>query len=153
MHVIPVRFVVACGQGHLDDFPWHYWVRHASGCTRPRELTLRAIRAGLAGLVLSCTECGASRSLENIFQRGALGGVRCGGRRPWLAGPNEDCGRELTVLQRGASNLYFPQVVSALDIPPWSDDVQKMLGMYWQPLCDVETGADRYRDAILERFR
>ena len=25
---VPIRFVMACENGHLDDFPWHGWVGH-----------------------------------------------------------------------------------------------------------------------------
>src|SRR5690606_37586640 len=31
IYCVPVRFVMACDQGHLDDFPWHYWVNHNEG--------------------------------------------------------------------------------------------------------------------------
>jgi len=41
------------------------------------------------------------------------------------------------VLQRGASNLYFPIVESAIDIPPWSDRIQLRLGRYWSKLVEV----------------
>ena len=30
VYVIPVRFVMACEKGHLDEFPWHMWVGHKS---------------------------------------------------------------------------------------------------------------------------
>jgi len=38
------------------------------------------------------------------------------------------------VVQRGASNLYFSAVESALDIPPWSDALQKKIGARWSLL-------------------
>lgn len=43
-------------------------------------------------------------------------------------------------MQRGASNLYFPVIHSALSIPPWADTLQQMLGTMWGPL--VATPAD-----------
>jgi hypothetical protein len=38
------------------------------------------------------------------------------------------------VVQRGASNIYFSVVESALDIPPWSDELQKKIGIRWAML-------------------
>ena len=134
---VPVRFVTACQNGHLDDFPWHHWVRHKKECGQKRQLKLTSRGAGLAGLIVSCPICNASRSLERIFKKGALEDARCWGRRPWLMGDNEECGLKPVTLQRGASNLYFPQMVSALDIPPWSDLIQKMLGQYWMPILNI----------------
>jgi hypothetical protein len=37
-------------------------------------------------------------------------------------------------VQRGASNIYFSVVESALDIPPWSDELQKKIGIRWAML-------------------
>lgn len=142
--VVPVRFVVACENGHLDDFPWHAWVRHKSGCSERNKLKLRSKGAGLAGLHVECQACEANRSLENIFKRGVLNGegVKCTGRRPWLATESQDCRLTPTTLQRGASNLYYPQLVSALDIPPWSDGIQKALGQFWDPIIRIESGPE-----------
>jgi hypothetical protein len=140
---VPVRFVIACENGHLDDFPWQVWVRHRSGCSNRNKLKLLSTGAGLAGLQVKCMSCKSQRSLENIFKRGALRdeGVNCSGRRPWLTTDNQDCNLTPTTLQRGASNLYYPQLVSALDIPPWSDNIQKALGQFWDSMLNVNGGS------------
>lgn len=136
MYVIPVRFITACERGHIDEFPWHVWVQHAPDCARRRGfLKLTAESAGLAGLVLSCPECGKKRSMDGIFGKPRAGGRShfppCRGRRPWLADGTEDCGGESRAMQRGASNLHFPVIESALSIPPWSDRLQEALGVHW----------------------
>jgi hypothetical protein len=62
---------------------------------------------------------------------------QCHGRRPWLGSSDADepsCTAIPRVVQRGASNIYFSVVESALDIPPWSDDLQKKIGMRWAML-------------------
>jgi len=140
---VPVRFITACQHGHLDDFPWHHWVRHRNGCTHRKDLFLKAEGAGLPGLYLSCPKCKARRSMEKIFKKASMADLRCRGRRPWLSGKDQGCSLKPVVLQRGASNLYFPQVASALDIPPWSDQVQYLLGQYWQPLLDTVDAQQR----------
>lgn len=143
VYAVPVRFVTACGAGHVDDFPWHHWVGHKAWCPQTRDLVLRSEGPGLSGLVLRCKECKSARSMEGVFSKDALGHLSCRGRRPWLAAAPETCGNVPRVLQRGASNLYFPVIHSALDIPPWSDRVQKMLGQYWDPIRQVADPAQR----------
>ena len=137
--VVPVRFVMACVNGHLDDFPWHHRVKHKADCKKNERayLYLRSERPGLAGLILSCGECKARRSMDGVFNTKTWEGFRCPGRRPWLAAANETCASDLQVLQRGASNLYFPVISSALSIPPWSDALKEALGDYWQPIVNV----------------
>jgi len=51
-------------------------------------------------------------------------GLRCEGKEPWLRGRGEGCLAEsdetLRVLQRGASNVYWSCIESALSIPPFA---------------------------------
>ena len=118
--------------GHIDDFPWRLWITsHKKDCKSKKKLFLRGLGAGLSGLVLECGSCKATRNLEHIFSAGALGGLTCRGRRPWLPGPDQECTLTPTVLQRGASNVYFPQFDTAISIPPWTDAIQVRLGQYW----------------------
>lgn len=139
VYVVPVRFVMACEGGHLDEFPWHAWVRHADGCQKRDFLQLVSERPGLAGLVLSCSSCGSRRSMDRVFSEETWAGFpSCRGKRPWLAGPDESCEHQARAVQRGASNLYFPVVVSALSIPPWSDQLQEALGVQWDQFVNVE---------------
>jgi hypothetical protein len=151
VYPIPVRFIVTCANGHLDEFPWERWAEHTPSCTKQKPLRLVATNvAGLAGLLLSCTECDQRRSMEGCFSTDVLKTVigKCSRRRPWLPGDAEDtCDAPPTVVQRGASNLYFPVVDSALDIPPWSDRVQKVLENHWHDLLNAapEDRADLIR--------
>jgi hypothetical protein len=139
-YVVPVRFITACEHGHLDEFPWHVWVQHAEGCTnRSGHLKLSSEQAGLAGIILSCPKCKKSRSLDGIFSAARDGKAGsplppCRGKRPWLAGGDQQCGEQSRTMQRGASNLYFPVIESALSIPPWSDRLQEALGVQWDPI-------------------
>lgn len=144
VYVIPVRFVMACEAGHLDEFPWHFWVGHREGCTNKEFLKLESVEAGLAGLILSCPKCSASRSMDRIFSKETWDRFsNCRGHRPWLTDSDETCTCKPRALQRGASNLYFPVVESALSIPPWSDRLQEALGMYWDAIINVPDPAQR----------
>jgi len=103
-------------------------------------------RFGLGSLFVECPVCKQRRSLEDIFKPDALGGLRCRGKRPWLPTDNNGCGERLRVCQRGASNLYFPNICSSLDIPPWSDSIQQSLGSDWDRLISFD--AQKRREYI-----
>lgn len=143
-HVVPVRFIVVCERGHLDEFPWEWWVSHTEKCSKRGDMKLRgSTTAGLAGLILTCLECGAARSMEGCFGPNALPG-QCHGRRPWLGvDADEQCTEKPRVVQRGASNIYYSAIESALDIPPWSDELQKKIGVRWAMLDQAADPAAR----------
>lgn len=130
----PVRFVVACDSGHITDFPWIRWAhrkRDSGPCDNP-ALYLRSHgkSASLGDLYLECKNCKApSPSLLEAFTQG-LKGWKCSGRRPWLF-DKQSCDKEPRALQRGASNIHFPAVASALSIPPVSEPVFQMLDDHW----------------------
>lgn len=129
----PVRFVVACRRGHIEDFPWVEWAHrnHKAGtCSRP-VLTLksRGRSAALGDLYVQCN-CGAHDSLADAFQPGAVG-KHCHGLQPWLYSREAGCAEEVRVLQRGASNVHFSVGASALSIPPVSDAVFQIIDEEW----------------------
>jgi hypothetical protein len=135
VYVLPVRFVMACERGHLDEFPFHTWVGHLPHCTnRDGPLFLRTEKPGLAGLVLSCEVCKSKRDFDGVFAKRTWRDKRCRGRVPWLGAPDEGCEANLRAVQRGASNLHFPAIESALSIPAWSDTLQEELGNWWHAL-------------------
>src|SRR6185437_13130502 len=129
--LIPVRFVTACPQGHIQDFPFREWVHRGQPAAGQCQLRLLAGRssAGLTGIRIICS-CRQSRTLGGIFDfneinGGALHRIGCDfhGLRPWL-GEWENppgCGQFLQVVQRGASNVYFPHVVSSIYLPLWAE--------------------------------
>lgn len=132
--LVPMRFVLACEHGHLGDVPWDYWV-HArrdvakkGRCERP-ELYFRTKAAsggGLESLEVYCKTCKTARSLGGIVARDSMLsiGVRCSGKQPWQRSDDRvECDATPQVLQRGASNLYYPSVVSALDIPCGNESI------------------------------
>jgi Domain of unknown function (DUF1998) len=136
--LVPSRFVIACASGHIDDFPYSRWVhegRTPDGDHR-LELTTRGASASLRDILITCS-CDARRSLDGAFDRRRIAEVtRCQGRRPWL-GDQEECGSGVRTLQRGASNVWFSSVRSALSIPPWSDGVFQLIERYWLMLKSV----------------
>jgi hypothetical protein len=146
--VNPVRFVVACIGGHIDDFPWISWAhKGAPGgiCTAPRiHLESRGESASLADLRLACKNCNAPpNSLISAFGKDGLRGYRCQGRQPWLMRNVPGCAEPPRTLQRGASNVHFPVIASALSIPPVSEAVFQMLDEHWSIVASLPEIARR----------
>ena len=131
----PMRFVAACKAGHLTDIDWHRWAHsrktgnEVENCQVQDKLKFRTIPnrgGGLGSLEIYCGACNSKRDLSDLFNPSSMTSIgrRCPGKQPWQ-GPDEaveNCPEELRVTQRGASNLYFPKVISALDIPTERND-------------------------------
>lgn len=124
--LVPTRFVVSCEKGHIDNFPWEWWVHKGATCERP-DLTISATgrSTSLASVTIYCKKCGAYRSLAGIFSPNALVDLNCSGRRPWL-GDSIACDEKPVVLQRSSASVYFPVHESAISIPPFSSQINKI---------------------------
>lgn len=150
-YLIPMRILTACAKGHVQDFPFLEWVHQDAPIGASCTLRFRAGRssASLGGIKISCA-CGAERSLAGVFdfdekRGGALHriGYDCRGEQPWLgreSGDQNGCGEYLRVVQRGASNVYFPYVVSSIYLPLWGEDTERPVvralenPRYWETL-------------------
>lgn len=146
--LIPSRFVVACSKGHLEDFPYKWWVHNGDYSKCPAKdkydkLTIEYSSAsgGLSSIKIKCSACGAERTMEGCMNKEKLKGYRCRGSRPWVGFKKEDydplkCDEPMQTLQRGASNVYFGVLQSALTIPPWSnaESVQMLIEDKWENL-------------------
>ena len=86
----PIRFVCGCENGHLQDIDWR-WVVHQNARAKKAEAPAPArercgwrtrVRAPIHAIPGSSCDCGASLSLEELFQPGRLG--PCPGERPWI---------------------------------------------------------------------
>ena len=134
--LIPMRFVAVCPKGHIQDVPFMEWVHRSSPAQQSCELRARAGRssAGLTGITIQCS-CGESKTMGGVFEfdEGSGGplhriGCDCDGLRPWLGEsekPKGNCGQFLRVVQRGASNVYFPYVVSSIYLPLWAEGSER----------------------------
>ena len=141
VYAVPVRFIVTCPAGHLQDFPWMSWPKHAEACSRKKPLKLVGDGAGLKGLKVHCTECKSERDLDGALSPGALGKISCNGRSPWLKMQPEPCNHQPVAIQRGASNAYFPVIESALDVPPFGGSFRDMLEDFWPDIIALDDRA------------
>src|SRR5262249_29140797 len=86
----------------------------------------------LTGIKIQCS-CEQEKTLAGIFdfdQRGtALQRIiqyNCRSAQPWLGiTEGQACGSPLRVVQRGASNVYFPHVVSSIYLPLWAEKTER----------------------------
>lgn len=131
--LIPSRVIAICGKGHIEDFPFMEWIHRDKMPEERCRLRLRAGRSAstLSGIELSCSCDVKPRTLAFAFNEGSLKNIKsCSGERPWL-GEIEDeshgCGHELLVVQRGASNVYFPDVRSSIYLPKWDQSLEHRL--------------------------
>ena len=136
---VPARFLLACRNGHLDDFPWHYFVHSGpSGC----KTTLRFFESGASlqteNLWVKCDECGASRNMAHAFGKSGRENLpRCRGRHPHLDRYDGDCEEQARAVLLGATNTWFPITLSALAIPLARDPISQLVRDGWDYFEDV----------------
>ena len=161
---VPVRFIVACERGHVDDFPFYEWVHRRQdgrgGCSKHDARLYLEDRESdspsLESKFVACRNCGRSRHMGMALTRTGVEyatGRRCSGRRPWLKGGARDsCDLPAQGMLRGATNAYFPVTRSALTIPPFSDDLSRDIIRHWEAIEKLSRNLDIYRDVLAALF-
>ena len=143
--VVPARFLAVCEDGHLDDFPWDYFVHAGDKCTgTPLFKLLDFGPSGEArSLQVSCETCGKARRLSQAFGRDNLKNMPfCCGRRPHLRDYDDElCEHTARAITLGASNMWFPSVLSTLAIPEAGGQREHHLKEKW-PLLRSVTGQE-----------
>lgn len=132
----PSRFISICENGHMDDFPWSWWVhRGNSDCKGKIRMYSTGNTSTLADMWVECT-CGARRSMSGATQRENFDGMKCHGHHPFRPShKNEKCDKLMIPSQRGASNVYFSVSRSAISIPPWINPLYNLIDEH---LRDIE---------------
>lgn len=138
---VPARFLLACRNGHLDDFPWHYFVHGGNSSCKG---TLRFFESGASlqteNLWVKCDSCSSSRSMAHAFGKAGKENLpACRGRHPHLDQFDAECDEEARAVLLGATNSWFPIALSALAIPPQKGSpLQQLVVDYWADFADVE---------------
>lgn len=119
---VPARYLLACPMGHLDEFPYDWWVHQGGHCTEASRLALTMSDRGStrgASAIIRCESCHASRPMNQA--QGEAGRSRlpqCRGRFPHLdVFTTKGCDQEVRLMLVGASNLWFPATQSIIDMP------------------------------------
>ena len=141
------RFIVVCTHGHMDDFPYDWWVHGGkpcpSGVKSPRIKMVNIYnRTDIDSLRLECTECKTTRSMVQVFSDNALSEFPCTCKHPHFKDPyarvQYGCHDKMRARLRSASGVYFPITKAALLIPPWSKKVVNCIQKNYSILKNVE---------------
>ena len=134
--LVPMRFVAACEKGHLQDIDWASWAHKDASKNIPNngrceiKDKLKFMKfseergGGLNSIGIFCEACKSKRTLEGITSKDALKAIGsiCFASQPWERKSEKKCDETPQVIQKGASNLYYPITISALDIPLSSEE-------------------------------
>lgn len=141
---VPVRFLLACRRGHLDEFPWVAFVHRGTPCTSPiLEMFERNLSSSADDVWLTCKGCRAARSMVDAFGDSAQQNLpHCRGRHPHLrAFDDEVCKEQNRTLLLGASNTWFSLGLRALAIPEAATPLAQLIEDAWPQLAPIESPA------------
>ncbi len=143
---VPARFLLACRNGHLDDFPWRWFVhRGPSECRGTLRFFEKGASLQTENLWVKCDACSAARSLVHAFGKEAADNLpACRGRHPHLDHYDKNCDQAPRTILLGATNGWFPLTRSVLAIPQGKDPMEQILSEGWKYFEDAES-ADEIR--------
>lgn len=149
--ILPARLILLCDYGHVQDFPWEEWAhsktkdQEAEFCDNPQVRWIFG-RGGttLSNYRVTCKTCGKSRTMFGATEpiqdvlpqkNGEVLELKCNGNTPWLGKrgrcpPRKEDSREKKYMKGNhvrASNMYFPMIVSSLQIPRFHNPIQKII--------------------------
>ncbi len=121
--LVPARLIRICKHGHISDFPWHQFYHDGGDICSFVEPKYRLVvseqqSGSLNDLRLFC-ECNRHPEGKNLVEVYSFPAGKVCGRRnqPWIDDGDGPCTVPAIVVLRGASNVYFPMVLSELTIP------------------------------------
>ena len=128
--LVQTNFVVACEDGHLDEFPWLEWVHRGAGntCQNPELSFIASGVVELRSQRVKCS-CGKTRDLSRTnnanldgttdlsleLEKGAP--FLCSGAMPWMKMSNPNCTKHIRMVLRSSNNIYFASTVSSILVP------------------------------------
>ena len=147
---VAARFLLACVNGHLDDFPYREFVHRGGACPEASHPALVMDDYGGnrgANVMIRCTRCPAKRSISQAMgRRGEESLPVCRGRHPHL-GTFGPCDVKPLAIVVGASNTWFAQTLSTLAVPATgASELQTKVTQMWETLQLVSD------DAVLHAF-
>ena len=118
---LPARYLIACINGHLDEFPYDAWVHRGSSCSSGSSfptLRMREWKSNIGPDVqIHCLACQQSRGmLEAVGPKSAEKLPMCRGRHPHLDAFYK-CGQRGRLLMLGAANQWFASTLGLLALP------------------------------------
>ena len=144
-----VRFVMICRKGHLDDVNWDLLIHKNSSCRSEYYLWERK-GSSLKDITIMCPRCGKEVNLGWAYQRK----WPCSGRRPEAESGiphREECKEMAQIVQRQASIVYMPEILTLFTIPPVTTRLHRALRLP-AVITTLQAGGDEIKDkSQLER--
>ncbi|QMU74133.1 DUF1998 domain-containing protein [Streptacidiphilus sp. P02-A3a] len=133
---VPARFVSACPAGHVDDFPWMYFVHR--GAPYGNDHTLKLVERGTTGeaanIFVECScDVNARSMAEAIGIRSEQVLPACRGRHPHL-GTFEPCTEQTRTMALGATNGWFAMQLRVFSLPHADNPVDSAVAEHWAGL-------------------
>lgn len=131
---VAARFLLACRAGHLDDFPWHWFVHGGkSSCSG----TLRFYESGASlqteNLWVRCDQCSAAKNMAQAAgPTGRENLPACRGRHPHIDIFEKNCAEAPRMINLGATNGWFAVSLSVLAIPKSGNLVAQIVADGWK---------------------
>lgn len=117
---VPARYLIACVDGHLDEFPYVSWVHRGKTCPNAKipRLRMREWKSNIGPDVqIICLSCDARRGmLEATGPKASEKLPRCRGRHPHLDAFYK-CEQPGKLMMLGAANQWFASTVGLLALP------------------------------------
>ena len=138
---VPARFLLACRNGHLDDFPWRYYVHGGKpGCAAGLRFFESGASLQTENLWIKCDGCDAKRNMAQAFGKSGKENLpACRGRHPHLDRYDANCDEDPRAVLLGATNSWFPITLSALAIPLTRDPIIQLVQDGWDNFVDAES--------------
>ncbi len=140
---IPARFVVACPEGHMDEFPWVEFCHKDKSCSGNPILKAYDVGEGTrsTSMGVECQTCGQKQLVSQAFGQNASRVLpRCRGRMPHLRTfEPSGCKNQASALLLGASNAWFPITRSVLSIPAAADHLGQVVVQYLEKLSEIDS--------------
>lgn len=145
----PSRFITICENGHMDEFPWKWWVHQGkTTCNGKLRMYSTGTTSTLGDMWIEC-DCGAKRSMSGATQKENFEELSCSGHHPFRPNhKNDKCNKKVLPSQRGASNVYFAVSRSAISIPPWVNPLYNLIDEH---LKLIESYEDDFGDLGIQK--
>ncbi len=129
-----IRFIMACSQGHMDDVNWNYLVHKNSNCNST-WFKWHGGGGSLSNVEIECPICDASQNLGLAYGHQWRCSGRSPEREPFDSPPiRSSCTSPARIIQRQASNLRIPELVTLFSIPPRHTTLHNLLQL--RPIYD-----------------
>lgn len=117
---VPARYLIACANAHLDEFPYEQWVHRGKPCAKAKipQLRMREWKSNIGPDVqIMCIPCGATRGMTEATGPKAVDKLpRCRGRHAHLDAFYA-CDQPGRLMMLGAANQWFPSTLGLLALP------------------------------------